>query len=507
MTGPAANGAASGGDAARLSFDRSEPGRRAVDVPVWRATRHALPEARLLRDGVRLPELSQGSLVRYYTELSQRNYGVDSGTYPLGSCTMKYNPKVNEAVAALPGFAEAHPLEAIEDVQGTLGVLHELQSALGQITGLPHIALGPAAGAQGELAGILMIKRALAERGDLERRRRVLIPDSAHGTNPATAAMAGFEVSQIPTAADGSMDRAVVEYELDDTVAAMMVTLPNTLGLWERGIEEVARAAHEAGAYLYGDGANLNAILGRARFGDLGFDVVHLNLHKSFSTPHGGGGPGAGPVCCSEELAPFLPAPVIEEMDGAFLLRTPDRTIGQMQQFHGNVGVLLRAWAYIRALGLEGLRAVSEHAVLNANYLRVLLEERFQLAYPGPVLHEAVFSASKQRRAHDVRTYDIAKRLIDYGFHPPTVYFPLIVEEALMIEPTETESPEGLEAFAEALLAIDVEAETDPQRVRGAPYTAPLRRLDEATAARRPVLRWRPSEEAWAVTGRLSTGT
>ena len=480
---------------AQLSFDRGAPGRRAVDVPRWEGEATPLPDARLLRDELRLPELSQGGLVRYYTAMSARNYGIDSGAYPLGSCTMKYNPKVDDLLASLAGFANAHPLDDEASVQGTLRTLHEVQAALAALTGLPGVSLAPAAGAQGELAGILMVKRALEDRGELATRRRVLVPDSAHGTNPATAAMAGFAVTQIPTAADGSMDRAALETEFDGSVAAIMVTLPNTLGLWERGIEEVARLVHDAGAYLYGDGANLNAIVGRIRFGDLGFDVAHLNLHKSFSTPHGGGGPGAGPVCCSEELAPYLPAPTVDGgADGAFRLATPERSIGRLQQFHGNVGVLIRAYAYLRALGLEGLRAVSEHAVLNANYLRALLHSHYDLPYDRPVLHEVVFAGTRQRREHGVRTYDIAKRLIDHGFHPPTVYFPLIVEEALMIEPTETESREAIEAFAKALIAIAAEAATDPEALRGAPWSAPLGRLDEATAARRPVLRWQPSD-------------
>ena len=481
---------------AELSFDRGAPGRRAVDVPRWEGPAAALPDAHLLRDELRLPELSQGGLVRYYTAMSARNFGIDSGTYPLGSCTMKYNPKVDDVLASLSGFAAAHPLADEASVQGTLRTLHELQQGLAELTGLPGVSLSPAAGAQGELAGILMVKRALEDRGELVRRRRVLVPDSAHGTNPATAAMAGFDVTQIPTAADGSMDRPTLEHELDETVAAIMVTLPNTLGLWERGIEDVARLVHDAGAYLYGDGANLNAIVGRARFGDLGFDVAHLNLHKSFSTPHGGGGPGAGPVCCSDELAPYLPTPTVAAgEDGALQLVAPERSIGRMQQFHGNAGVLLRAYAYIRALGLEGLRAVSEHAVLNANYLRALLHDHYELPYDRPVLHEVVFSGIRQRREHGVRSYDIAKRLIDYGFHPPTVYFPLIVDEALMIEPTETESRESVEALAEAFIAIAEEAEHDPETLLGAPWTAPIGRLDEAAAARRPVLRWRPPEE------------
>ena len=490
---------------ARLAFDRGAPGRRAVAVPRWQGRETSLPDGQLLRESVRLPEMSQGGLVRYYNALSRRNFGVDTGSYPLGSCSMKYNPKVNDLVATLPGLANAHP-QAPESAQGTLRVLLELQRALGAITGLAHVSLAPAAGAQGELAGMLMIRRALEKRGELADRRRVLVPDSAHGTNPASAAMAGFAVTQIRTAADGSMEREALVQELDGSVAALMVTLPNTLGLWETGIEEVARELHRAGAYVYGDGANLNAIVGRVRYGDLGMDVAHLNLHKSFSTPHGGGGPGAGPVCASAALAPYLPAPivvegVVVEGEGELSLARPAESIGRLQQFHGSVGVLVRAYAYIRTLGLEGLRAVSENADLNANYLRVLLEQHYDLPYERRVLHEVVFSGSRQRKA-GVHTYDIAKRLIDYDLHPPTVYFPLIVEEALMIEPTETESREDLENYAAALVAIAEEAERDPESLEGAPSGAPLGRLDEATAARKPVLRWAgPAGDAAAASG------
>ena len=476
---------------ARLSFDRGGPGRRAVDVPLWSKDEAPLPDPHLLRDSVRLPELGQGELVRYYTAMSARNFGIDSGTYPLGSCTMKYNPKVNDMVASLPGFTKAHPQAPPEDVQGTMRILLELRLGLGELTGLPHVSLAPAAGAHGELAGVLMVTRALEDRGEIAIRRRILVPDSAHGTNPATAAMAGFKVTQVPTAADGSLDRATIEQELDDTVAAVMVTAPNTLGLWENGIEEVADLIHETGAYLYGDGANFNAIMGRVRYGDLGFDVVHLNLHKSFSTPHGGGGPGSGPVCCSEELAAYLPTPVVEEgEDGLVRFVAPERSIGRLQQFHGNSAVLIRAYTYMRALGLDGLRAASGQAVLNANYVRALLHGYYDLPYDRPVLHEVVFSGRRQRRELGVRTYDIAKRLIDHGFHPPTVYFPLVVEEALMIEPTETESAEAIEGLVEALIAVAEEAERDPDMLHGAPWTAPIGRLDEATASRRPVLRW-----------------
>ena len=485
---------------ARLAFDRGAPGRSAVAVSAWEGERRPLPPASLLRDSLRLPELSQPELVRYYIALSRRNYGVDSGSYPLGSCTMKYNPKLHDALAGLPGFADAHPLAPPHDVQGTLRLLWELQQALGLITGLPAVSLAPAAGAQGELSGMLMIKSALQDRGELAQRRRVLVPDSAHGTNPASAAMAGFTVTQLATSATGSIDRAALQRELDGSVAALMVTLPNTLGLWEESIEEVTALVHQAGGFVYGDGANLNAVAGRIRYGDLGVDVAHFNLHKTFSTPHGGGGPGAGPVCARPDLAPLLPAPVVQRTEAggertqedAFSLARPAHSIGRVQQFHGSIGVLIRAYAYIRSLGAPGLRAVSANAVLNANYLRSLLRDDYDLPFDRPVLHEVIFSGSRQRRESDVRTYDIAKRLIDYGFHPPTVYFPLIVEEALMIEPTETEPREELERFADALIAIAREAREQPDLVRSASHAAPLGRLDEVTAARRPDLRWRP---------------
>ena len=358
---------------ARLAFDRGAPGRRGVGVPRWTGEVTPLPDAHLLRESVRLPELSQNEVIRYYGALSRRNYSIDTGTYPLGSCTMKYNPKVNDLIANLEGFANAHPLAPAEHLQGVLRVLYELQSYIGQITGLPAVGLAGAAGAHGELAGILMIKRALERRGELAQRRRVLVPDSAHGTNPATAAMAGFTVTELPSGPDGCVDLAALDAALGDDVAAFMITLPNTLGLWERDIQTIVQKVHAAGAYVYGDGANLNAILGRMRFGDLGFDVVHLNPHKTFSTPHGGGGPGAGPVCASPALAPYLPAPIVAEQDGWYSQFRAEDSIGQMQQFHGSTGVLLRAYAYIRTIGREGLRETSGNAVLNANYLRLLM--------------------------------------------------------------------------------------------------------------------------------------
>ncbi len=480
---------------ARLAFDRGTPGRRGVGVPRWTGEPTPLPDAHLLRESVRLPELSQNEVIRYYGALSRRNYSIDTGTYPLGSCTMKYNPKVNDLIASLEGFAHAHPLAQPEHLQGILRVLHELQGYLGEITGLAAVSLAAAAGAHGELAGILMIKRALERRGDLAQRRRVLVPDSAHGTNPATAAMAGFTVQELKSGPDGCVDLDALEAALGDDVAAFMITLPNTLGLWERDIQRIVQRVHEAGAYVYGDGANLNAILGRMRFGDLGFDVVHLNPHKTFGTPHGGGGPGAGPVCATPELAPFLPAPVVTEADGWYTQFRPDDSIGRMQQFHGSVGVLLRAYAYIRTIGREGLAETSGNAVLNANYLRTLMEAHFDLPYDRRVMHEVVFSGNRQKRQNGIRTYDIAKRIIDHGLHPPTVYFPLIVEEALMIEPTEAESRESIELLAQAFIEVAEEAARDPDALHAAPQTAPIGRMDETEASRHPVIRWQPRPE------------
>jgi glycine dehydrogenase subunit 2 len=465
--------------------------------------------------------------VRYFTALSRLNYSIDSGFYPLGSCTMKYNPRVNEDAARLSGFAGLHPNQPAETAQGTLQLLYELQGFLAAITGMDGATLAPMAGAQGELTGMLLIRAWLEDTGRTGR-SRVLVPDSAHGTNPATAAMAGFAVVNIPTAADGNIDLGALAAALDERSAALMLTLPNTLGLWEQQIVRIAAMVHGAGALLYGDGANLNAIAGRVRPGDLGFDAWHINVHKTFSTPHGGGGPGAGPVAVKAHLLPYLPAPQITQVlpltprplpqrgesgsaaggpnapssvmgekgrgvegERTYALVTPPRSIGKTALFHGNFGVLLRAYTYLRTLGAEGIREMSGAAVLNANYVLERLRPAYHLPYDRRVMHEAVFSGSRQR-ALGVRTLDIAKRLIDYGFHPPTIYFPLVVEEALMIEPTEAEDREALDAFCDALLAIAREAEARPDTVRSAPLTAPLTRLDEATAARRPVLRWNP---------------
>jgi glycine dehydrogenase subunit 2 len=474
---------------ARLTFDLGKPGRTACSLPPCDVPAAEMPPPQLLRRELNLPELSQVELVRYFLALSRLNYSVDSGFYPLGSCTMKYNPKVHDKLAYLPGFTGLHPLQPLATVQGALALMYDLQRWLAEITGLDAVSLAPAAGAQGELTGILMIKAYLAGRGE-QGRSRVLVPDSAHGTNPATAAMSGFEVVTVASDGQGNADTQALASALDDGVATLMLTLPNTLGLFDPNIGRIAEMLHRKGALLYGDGANLNALLGRARFGDMGFDIVHLNMHKTFSTPHGGGGPGSGPVVVKGYLAPYLPTPVVDKEGEGFVLATPERSIGRVGAFYGHFGVLVRAYAYLRTLGVEGLRQVSDNAVINANYVLARLRQAYHLPYDRRCMHEVVFSGSRQR-AKGVRTLDIAKRLIDYGFHPPTVYFPLIVDEALMIEPTETESKEALDAFCDALLAIAREAEEEPQVVKEAPHSAPIGRLDEATAARRPVLRWR----------------
>jgi glycine dehydrogenase subunit 2 len=476
-------------------FERSRPGRGGGKIPhppkdalerLPAAARRATPPA--------LPELNEPEVVRHYVNLSQLNFAVDTGFYPLGSCTMKFNPKLNEWAARLPGFAQLHPLAPDEAAQGTLQLLWELEQALAEITGMRAVTLQPAAGAQGELTGILMIRAYHRSRGDTER-DEVLVPDSSHGTNPATASMAGFRTITIPSAADGGVDVDAFRAALGPRTAAVMITNPSTLGLFETRIGELLDAVHAAGALAYMDGANLNAILGRFKPGEAGFDVMHVNVHKTFSTPHGGGGPGAGPVGVGERLVPFLPSPrVLRESDGTFRLeRHGERptSIGRLRGFVGNTGVLVRAYAYIRAHGAAGLREVSEDAVLAANYLRSRLAGTYDLPYERACKHEFVASAASLKKRTGVRTLDIAKRLIDYGYHPPTIYFPLTVEEGMLIEPTETESVETLDAFADALIAIARECETDPELVTSAPHDAPVGRLDEATAARQPNLRWR----------------
>jgi glycine dehydrogenase subunit 2 len=478
----------------------SVPGRGSHKVPHPPADAlDGLPAEHRRRAPLALPELSEPDVVRHYTQLSRLNYSIDGGFYPLGSCTMKHNPKVNEWAARQPGFAWLHPLAPDELAQGTLRLMWELQRMLGEIGGFPAVCLQPAAGAHGELTGILVIRAFHLARGDTER-DEVIVPDSSHGTNPATASMAGFRTVTVPSGPDGGVDLESLTTALGPRTAAVMLTNPSTLGLFERRITELLDAVHEAGALAYMDGANMNAILGRFRPGAAGFDVMHFNLHKTFSTPHGGGGPGAGPIAVAEHLVPFLPHPlVVAEPDGRYRLEGPDErpaSIGRVRAYQGSVGVLVRAFAYIRAHGASGLQQVSEDAVLAANYLRGRVGEAYELPYEGPCKHEFVASARPLREANGVRTLDVAKRLIDHGFHPPTVYFPLIVEECLLIEPTETESLETLDAFAEALLAVAREARAEPELLRAAPVRAPVRRLDEATAARHPDLRWRPMSGA-----------
>ncbi|MEE8318336.1 MAG: aminomethyl-transferring glycine dehydrogenase subunit GcvPB [Dehalococcoidales bacterium] len=468
--------------------DISRPGRTGCRLPHLDVTPSALPDAKMLRAELALPEVSEGELVRYFTALSTLNYGVDTGFYPLGSCTMKYNPKWHEDVARLPGFASLHPLQPPDAVPGALRVIFELQKHLAEITGMSAAGLAPMAGAQGELAGILMVKAYHQKRGDTAR-STILVPDSAHGTNPATAVMGGFETAVVPSDTDGNLDMKSLDAMMNEGVAALTLTLPNTFGLFDPQILEIARLVHRRGGLLCGDGANLNSLLGKVKFGDLGFDCVQLNLHKTFASPHGGGGPGAGPVCVSDTLAPFLPSPLVVADGREFSFYSPPDTIGRLGAAYGNFAVMVRAYAYIRSLGAEGLKEVSQNAVLNANYLKEKLKEHYHLPFDRPCLHEVVLSGKRQK-TNGVRTLDIAKRLLDYGFHPPTIYFPLVVEEAILIEPTETESKETLDAFIGAMLEIAREAEEDPDLLRGAPHDTPLNRLDEAAAARKPDLRW-----------------
>jgi glycine dehydrogenase subunit 2 len=452
-----------------------------------------IPAEQMRAGSVALPELNEPEVVRHFVNLSHLNYSVDGGFYPLGSCTMKFNPKINEWAARLPGFANLHPLAPDELAQGTLQLLYELQELLAEISGMAAVSLQPAAGAQGELTGILMIRAYHESRGDGER-REVIVPDSSHGTNPATASMAGFTTITVRSDARGGVDLEALRAALGPRTAAVMLTNPSTLGLFEDGIVELLEAVHGAGALAYMDGANLNAVLGKFRPGAAGFDVMHFNTHKTFSTPHGGGGPGAGPVGAGDRLAPFLPSPRVLRDDGRYRLEEPGErpaSIGRVRAYQGNVGVLLRAYAYIRAHGGSGLVQVSEDAVLAANYLKSRLRGTYEMPFDRPCKHEFVATARPLKAATGVRTLDVAKRLIDHGYHPPTIYFPLIVEECLLIEPTETEALETLDAFADALLAVADEARRDPELVKSAPHETPVRRLNEATAARQPDLRWR----------------
>ncbi|MCF8567130.1 aminomethyl-transferring glycine dehydrogenase subunit GcvPB [Alicyclobacillus tolerans] len=474
-----------------LIFERSEAGRKAYTLPELDVPETPLDSlGKFVRtEAPRLPEVSEVDVIRHFTKLSTRNHGVDSGFYPLGSCTMKYNPKRNEKVARLPGFAEIHPYQPESTVQGALELLHRLQLDLAEITGMDAVSLQPAAGAQGEWTGLMMISAYHRARGQM--RDKVIVPDSAHGTNPASVTMAGLKAITIPSNEDGSVNLDALRQAVGDDTAALMLTNPSTLGLFEEHILEIADIVHEAGGLLYYDGANANAILGYARPGDMGFDVVHLNLHKTFSTPHGGGGPGAGPVGVNKILEPYLPKPTVAKKDDGSFFLDWDRphSIGKVKGFYGNFGILVRAYSYIRTMGPDGLKLVSESAVLSANYLMRRLQGAYDLPFDKVCKHEFVLSGRRQKKL-GVRTLDIAKRLLDFGVHPPTIYFPLIVEECLMIEPTESESLETLDQFANMMLQIAEEVQTHPEYVLSAPHNTVVGRLDEVQAARHPVLRY-----------------
>ena len=477
-----------------LIFERSKRGRRGYQLPaldVREASLEELIPAALRRDSIQDEvEVSEVDVMRHFTRLSKLNVSIDAGLYPLGSCTMKHNPRINEEIARTPGFAHSHPMQPDHQAQGSLELLWSIEQTLKEIFGLPRVTLQPVAGAHGELTGILMVHKALAKSGNA--RKYILIPDSAHGTNPASAAFAGYEIRELKSNNRGTVDLSTLAEAVTEDVAALMITVPNTLGVFESEIKAMAEILHAKGAYLYCDGANLNSFVGIARPGDMGIDVIHSNLHKTFSTPHGGGGPGAGPVGVSESLVPFVPTPTVERHeDGTFYLdfNHPD-SIGRVRAFNGNFNVLVRALTYMRSMGPTGLRRVAQLAVLNANYIRARLKGHYHLPYDAPTLHEVVFS-DKNQTPKDVHTLDIAKRLMDFGFHPPTIYFPLIVSGALMIEPTETEPKEELDAFCEAMIAIARESQENPELVKNAPHTTPVRRLDEAKAARQPVLRWK----------------
>ncbi|SMF83580.1 glycine dehydrogenase subunit 2 [Paenibacillus uliginis N3/975] len=474
-----------------LIFELSKPGRVAyslpdcdvpeTDVSEW------IPESMLRSKLAELPEVYEVDVIRHYTELSRRNFGIDNGFYPLGSCTMKYNPKINEDVARFPGFAKIHPYQPEESIQGALEMLYTLQDDLAALTGMDQVTLQPAAGAHGEWTGLMLIRAYHESRG--EQRTKVIVPDSSHGTNPASATVAGYDTITIQSNERGMVDLDALRAVVGSDTAALMLTNPSTLGLFEEQIVEIAEIVHEAGGLLYYDGANSNAIMGITRPGDMGFDVVHLNLHKTMSTPHGGGGPGAGPVGVKDKLIPFLPKPIVSKRQDGTFYWDYDRpqSIGRVKAFYGNFGILVRAYTYIRSYGPDGLRRVSELAVLNANYMMHRLAPYYEVAYPGLCKHEFVLSGKKLKE-YGVRTLDIAKRLLDFGYHPPTIYFPLNVEECIMIEPTETESKETLDGFIDVMIQIAQEAETNPELVINAPYTTVVKRLDETTAARKPVL-------------------
>jgi glycine dehydrogenase subunit 2 len=492
-------------DRATTIYERSVAGRRAAVLPDAGVPEPPLAElipTKLLRErAAELPEISEPEIVRHYNRISRRNFDLDTGFYPLGSCTMKHNPRVNERVAALPGHARLHPAQHPDRAQGALELMWELERALAEICGLPHVSLQPSAGSHGELAGLLLTRAYHADRGEEEQRGKVLTPDTAHGTNPASVTMAGYEVVKVATAPDGGVDLDDLRAKADEGTACLMLTNPNTLGLFDSNIAEITAIVREAGGTLYYDGANLNAIMGKVRPGDMGFDIVHVNLHKSFSQPHGGGGPGSGPIAVSERIEPYLPVPRIERLEGGngagprFAVRDdhPD-SIGRLRGFQGNFGVFVRSYAYILSLGGDGLQEASETAVLNANYLLARMREGragryLPLAFERTPMHEFVLSGRSAKKELGAKTLDVAKRLLDHGMHPPTIYFPLLVDEAMMVEPTETETRESLDGFAAAVESILAEAEEDAELLAGAPYTTPVRRLDEVAATRNPIIR------------------
>jgi glycine dehydrogenase subunit 2 len=474
----------------KLIFEKSQPGRRAGVLPRYELPAAEVPEGLRRAEPPRLPEIAEPEIMRHFTELSTRNFGIDTGFYPLGSCTMKYNPRVNERLVMLPGFRDLHPYQEEEAIQGSLELMWRLQEALIEISGLHACSLQPAAGSQGELTGLMLMRAYFADRGEGDRRDTIVTADTAHGTNPASVTMAGYKLAKVETDARGNVDVAHLRQLVDGRTAGLMLTNPSTLGLFDENIEEVAEIFHDAGALLYYDGANLNAVCGISRPGDMGFDIVHINLHKTFSQPHGGGGPGGGPIVVRDKLEPFLPVPaVVKDGDGFRLDYDRPKSIGKVRGFTGPFGVFVRSYAYIRSYG-SGLREMSEAAVLNANYLLALLRDTYDLPFDRLCMHEFVLSARSLKRERGVSALDVAKRLMDYGFHPPTIYFPLVVPEALMIEPTETEAKETLDAFAEAMRAIAREAAEDPEVLRDAPHGRPVRRLDEVLAAKNPLVKY-----------------
>ncbi|MGI6485676.1 MAG: aminomethyl-transferring glycine dehydrogenase subunit GcvPB [Tepidanaerobacteraceae bacterium] len=482
----------------KLIFEISKKGRKAYSLPDNDVNEGQLneliPERFLSDEEVDLPEVSEVDIVRHFTQLSNKNFGVDTGFYPLGSCTMKYNPKINEDMAYLSGFKDIHPYQPEDTTQGALKLMYDLDMMLAEISGMHRVSLQPAAGAHGELTGLMIIKAYHDSRGDYKR-RKIIVPDSAHGTNPSSAAVAGFDIVEIKSYDDGTVDIESLKSELNDEIAGLMLTNPNTLGLFEKNIDTIADLIHDAGGLLYYDGANMNAIMGISRPGDMGFDVMHFNLHKTFSTPHGGGGPGSGPVGVKNFLVRFLPSPLIEKKDDYYYLDydRPD-SIGKVKTFYGNFGVMVKAYAYILSMGGKGLREASEKAVLNANYMMHKLKKYYNLPKEQVCKHEFVLGGLKNN-SNDITTLDVAKRLLDYGYHPPTIYFPLIVDQALMVEPTETESLETLNDFIEAMIKIAEEADENPEILKTAPHNTPVRRIDEVKAARELVLKWEKNKQ------------